>query len=701
MHLKTLALKNFRKFKNEFIEFPDGVIGVIGLNGAGKSTIFEAIAWVLYGPVAARTSADEIKRQDATSSEPCRVELDFVFEGENIRIFREMRGKSNTTNAAVTVNGKVAATSADVVTKYVHKKIGMDFKSFFTSIYAKQKELNSLSIMNASERRPLILRMLGIDSLDDVIKEIRSDKKIKESYIEKLNESLFDQYGKDKKDLYLKKQEEKNKEKINIKKEIEKLKNILIKEKKELKVLEKNYKDSKKEYEKLSREKEDIAEKKNEFENYKKLKDEIGEIEKIINERNKKIDLEKKKLRDFENFKKELDKTNTRFDKIEKDFEKTLKSIEKNDTLIDRIGSEIKEIEEKRKKIKKIGPNAKCPTCERTLDVQYDTLLKKYVKEIKIKSKEIEDIHKENEENISKKVKFEREKTALKKKKSYIEGEIRKKEIIETSIKHIITEKEKEEKTFFAKNKQLSKIGKISFKKKDYESIKNKVDKSYEKYQKDLEKLNLKKDKISDLNLDYEKTISKEKLLDQEIKNISIKIKELIEFKNKIKEEKNALRYIDMLSDLMNNFRTFLISRIRPTLSSYASELYQELTNGKYSEIELDENYDVLIYDKGENFKIERFSGGEEDLANLCLRLAISEVISERSGGIFNFIILDEIFGSQDNIRRQNILKALNNLSSKFRQIFLITHIEEVKNYVENIIQIKENEEGTSSILIE
>ena len=56
MILKNLTLKNFRKFKDATIEFPDGVTGVVGLNGAGKSTIFEAIAWVLYGSVAARTS---------------------------------------------------------------------------------------------------------------------------------------------------------------------------------------------------------------------------------------------------------------------------------------------------------------------------------------------------------------------------------------------------------------------------------------------------------------------------------------------------------------------------------------------------------------------------------------------------------------------------------------------------------------------
>ena len=115
----------------------------------------------------------------------------------------------------------------------------------------------------------------------------------------------------------------------------------------------------------------------------------------------------------------------------------------------------------------------------------------------------------------------------------------------------------------------------------------------------------------------------------------------------------------------------------------------------------LDENYDILIYDRGNLYGIERFSGGEEDLANLCLRLAISETITGQAGRLFNFIILDEIFGSQDNIRRQNIMKALSNLSSKFRQIFLITHIDDIKNYMENVIIINETEDNISIAKLE
>ena len=149
----------------------------------------------------------------------------------------------------------------------------------------------------------------------------------------------------------------------------------------------------------------------------------------------------------------------------------------------------------------------------------------------------------------------------------------------------------------------------------------------------------------------------------------------------------------------MIGFRSHLISRIRPALSSYASSFFQDLTDGKYQEISLDEQYNMLLFDEGTSYAIERFSGGEIDLANLCTRLAISEVITERSQGVFQFIILDEIFGSQDAIRQQNIMEALYRLSSKFKQIFLITHVEDVKHHMRYVLQVEESE-GISSIQV-
>ena len=701
MIIKTLTLKNYRKFRDTVIEFPDGVTGVIGLNGVGKSTIFEAVAWVLYGPVAARTSADQIKREGAETSDPCRVELEFVFEGDGHRIVREMSGKSLSTSASVLVNSKLVASGAETVNKYVQKKLGMDFKSFFTSIFAKQKELNALSSMNASERRPLILRMLGIDSLDEVIKEIKSDKRHKGALIEKLSLDLVDETGKNKIEKYRSEIEnlERKKEKTNLL--TKKIKEKIQVFNKELKTLEKDYLSRKSEYEKISLLKEKFEEKKTLFERRGKLQEEIKNLQDKIEGREKTVEKQRKKLLEFENLEQEIKNVGSRLNKTDDATYKIVKKIEQKKTFIESIKKSIKRIESKRKKIEKMGPDANCPTCERILGDQYDKLLKKFDKEKLGEDREIESFLKDIKTEQENYEKASREKQALEKKRKYLQSQLREKERMDTTIRNVLVEVKRERTEIEEKEERLKKIGEVKFDLKEYDVVKKQVKEFYSRYQSSLDLLSGKKDKFGDVKLEFEKIEGEKKLVIQEIKSLHEKITGLRGFEKRIKEEKISAQYLKMLADVMSSFRLHLISRIRPALSSYASDFFGRLTDGKYQEIELDDNYDIMVYDGGNLYDIARFSGGEEDLANLCLRLAISEIITERAGGLFNFIILDEIFGSQDMVRRQNIMKALNSLSSKFRQIFLITHIEDIKNYMENVILVSETEDGISTVKIE
>jgi exonuclease SbcC len=701
MNLKNLTLINFRKFKNTTIEFPDGVTGIIGLNGAGKSTIFEAIAWVLYGSVAVRTPSDQIKRKNSSIIDPCRVEIEFVFEDENYRIIREIKGKTQTTNATTTINGKIAATGAENVNKFIQKKLGLDFKSFYTSIFAKQKELNALSSMNTSERRPLILRMLGIDSLDDIIKEIKIDKKNKEKIIEKLSNNLKDEHGKDKETIFKNEIKELEKKIKEINQQIKKSKNIIINIKKIIIELEKKLKEYKREYEKLKSEKEKIQDEKTLFENKNKLKQEIKEIKIKTLDRQKNLETELKKLESHKELDKQYIKTKQRFDELNIIVEKIIKIIQKKKTLSQIIKEDISDINLDKQEIKKLGPNAKCPTCDRILSEQYDKLLVNFNNDLERKEKEIKGFNLEIKQNEEEKQKILREKEAIEKKINYLNSQFLEKEKINTTIKHINSELKNEKALIDKKQNEFLKIKQISFNNKDFENIKKQLNIKYDLYQKTIDLFNDKKDILSNLNLEFEKKQSSVKILNQEIKLYKDKLFEIERFKKQIKEEKSLVRYLGILSDIMSNFRIFLISRVRPTLSSYASDFFNRLTDNKYSEVEIDENYNLLVYDNGEFYNINRFSGGEEDLANLCLRLAISEIITERVSGVFNFIILDEIFGSQDKIRRQNIMKSLNILSNKFRQIFLITHVDDVKNDMENIIHVYEDENGTSLIKLE
>ena len=701
MILKSLRLKNFRKFQDSYIEFPDGVTGIVGLNGAGKSTIFEAVAWTLYGPAAARTSADQIKREGAEHLDPCRIELEFIFGDDNYRIVREMTGKNLTASATATVNGVLAANGAEVVSRFIQKKLGMDFKSFYTSIFAKQKELNALSSMNPSERRPLILRMLGINALDEIISDIRSDTKNKKKLVEKFELDLIDEIGKNK----IVKFEEKTKTLKGKKEEIADIinknkKNILL-IKKEHNLVKKECDTNKNKYEKIGRQKEELDEKKILLDKKKRLEEETKNLKQKIKDRQDNIEKQKVKLIKFENLNKELKNLEQHQNENTSALEKTLKKIEENKILHNHTKKDIKEITRKKTEIEKMGPKAKCPTCERVLEDQYNKLLDSYSREIAEKNNEITTLEKDSKKIEEEYEQLSRQKQALQKKNTYLQHQLIEKEKINTTLHNILKEIKREEKYLEEKTKEFEKISKIDFDEKKYASIKNTVEESYKKYQSSLTSLNEIRGKLEKLKINQERREGEKNLVFQQIKNLQQNIEKQKKLMKKMKGEKKELQYLKMLNEIMTSFRIHVISQIRPALSLYASELFDSLTDGKYSEIELDENYNLIVYDNGSPYTIERFSGGEEDLANLCVRLAISEVITQRAGSMFNFIILDEIFGSQDSIRKQNIIRALNSFSSKFRQIFLITHIEEVKNFMENSMTVFEEESSVSKIRIE
>ena len=73
---------------------------------------------------------------------------------------------------------------------------------------------------------------------------------------------------------------------------------------------------------------------------------------------------------------------------------------------------------------------------------------------------------------------------------------------------------------------------------------------------------------------------------------------------------------------------------------------------------------------------MDRFSGGEQDDIAVALRIALSRYLAElHDVHESTVLIFDEIFGSQDEERRANLLTALRTQESRFPQIFLISHI--------------------------
>jgi exonuclease SbcC len=140
------------------------------------------------------------------------------------------------------------------------------------------------------------------------------------------------------------------------------------------------------------------------------------------------------------------------------------------------------------------------------------------------------------------------------------------------------------------------------------------------------------------------------------------------------------------LDRALTDLRTELNATLRPDLSELASGFLRDLTNGRYTDLELDEDYGTTLLEDGDPKAV--ISGGEEDVANLALRLAISQMIAERAGQPLSLLILDEIFGSLDEDRRAAVVDLLRSLADRFPQVILITHIDSVREGFDRVVRV-------------
>jgi exonuclease SbcC len=164
-----------------------------------------------------------------------------------------------------------------------------------------------------------------------------------------------------------------------------------------------------------------------------------------------------------------------------------------------------------------------------------------------------------------------------------------------------------------------------------------------------------------------------------------------------VREREDDRRLHEELDRAFNEMRTKLNAELRPELSELATGFLRELMDSRTAELELDERYNILILEEGVTKPV--LSGGEEDIANLVLRLAVSQMIAERSGQAFSLLVLDEIFGSLDESRRFNVLELLRALGDRFEQVILITHIEGVRDGLDNVITVRYDPASAASVV--
>jgi exonuclease SbcC len=154
--------------------------------------------------------------------------------------------------------------------------------------------------------------------------------------------------------------------------------------------------------------------------------------------------------------------------------------------------------------------------------------------------------------------------------------------------------------------------------------------------------------------------------------------------------------------------QALIIEETLPEIEDEANRLLAKMTDNRMSlalESQRDtkkgstiETLDIKIADELGTRSYEMFSGGEAYRIDLALRIAISRLLVRRAGAAMPILIIDEGFGTQDNAGMGKMVESINSIQDDFEKIFVITHLDELKERFPVLINIEKGPDGSTVI---
>ena len=104
-------------------------------------------------------------------------------------------------------------------------------------------------------------------------------------------------------------------------------------------------------------------------------------------------------------------------------------------------------------------------------------------------------------------------------------------------------------------------------------------------------------------------------------------------------------------------------------------------------------------WNANEERPVETLSGGESFLTSLALALALADL--SRGRAQLNSLFLDEGFGTLDAETLDTAIAALEGLRMQGRNIFLISHVQELTRRIPVKINVRKRGDGSSSVQVQ
>jgi len=178
MILAALEIKDYKQYVGEHrIEPPaQGVVGVIGANGVGKTTLFEAIEWCLYNPLAIANA--EVPPRGGVGGTRVRVTLEDPNDGARYVIERTLRrGVAGGEVYREDQPETPIVQGSRQVTDYVARTLlGLGHRAFVSTFFTRQKELSFFGTLGATDRRREVARLLGFETIRTAQTEIGDER---------------------------------------------------------------------------------------------------------------------------------------------------------------------------------------------------------------------------------------------------------------------------------------------------------------------------------------------------------------------------------------------------------------------------------------------------------------------------------------------------------------------------------------------